>query len=140
MPVDIKTSGVHRIISVLRRLSRANDARLHRKVGRLVAKQHRSRFETKRSPAGVRWKAWSPEYKKTRSSGKSLLNDSGALKESIQQRMASQVLQVGSEVEYALPVNAARPFIGMSSQDENEVMDTIASHVQGLLSGGPGGR
>lgn len=71
-------------------------------VGAIAETQTRRRIsDEKTSPDGVRWPSWSESYAQTRPPGKSLLQDSGALLDSVAYYVEGDAVFVGEGVEYA---------------------------------------
>ena len=119
-------------------------------IGALVESQTRTRITSGegRGPDGEQWPAWSPNYAKTRKGGKGLLNGAGHLVDSIIHEANAGQAVIGSNLEYAAihqfggldtmaPGPAAvpaRPYLGLSQDDEEAVMAKIEAFVFGALS------
>ena len=80
----------------LRQLAEADTEQLLRDVGVSLESQTQERFETKRSPDGSRWPAWSPQYAAARPKRGSLLVLDGDLRSSITHEVSGDQLAVGS--------------------------------------------
>ncbi len=130
------------------RLSEVLDA-----VGALVASQTKRRIaEERTAPDGTPWQAWSIAYAKTRHGGHSLLRSEGDLEDSIQHLSGLDEVEVGTNLVYAAVhqfgdrKNAARlasflgvsqgahlggipprPFLGLSRENEEEILELIES-------------
>lgn len=117
-------------------------------VGALVASQTQRRIsEDKESPEGVTWPAWSRRYARTRHSGQSLLQGEGGLVESIQHLVyGAEAVEIGSNLVYAAthqfgdPARRvkgqtwsipARPYLGLSTDDLDELEALILDMVRG---------
>lgn len=97
--------------------------------------------EDKRAPDGTAWAAWSAAYAQTRHSGQSLLEDTGSLIDSINAFVDGNVAGWGTNLGYAekhqfgqggIP---ARPFLGISASDEQELLDITELWLDRLLAG-----
>lgn len=108
-----------------------------REIGDVVVEDIKQRITTtKKDPNEVAWAPWAPSTAKARqrkgNAALGLLNDSGALLQSITHKLTSNnKLQVGTALHYAAYLNdgtpkmPARPFIGVSDrarQGINEVL------------------
>lgn len=107
-------------------------------IGSQVVDQAQVRIaNTKRAPSDEPWKPWSPEYALTRHRGHSLLRDEGHLLESIQHIVSvggglGQV-DIGSNLDYAGPNQATRPYLGLSLQDAKDLEDEVRDWVGKLF-------
>lgn len=104
-----------------------------------VKGQTEARFKTKLDPEGQTWSPWKPSYAKTRKAGDSLLIDMSThregphLKDSIEIRFGRGVFEVGSDVEYAAPNQATRPFLGIGPADEPAITDAIRQEFEAMV-------
>ncbi len=123
----------------------------------LVGSTH-MRFITQTDPDGVAWRSLNPEYAKTKRNTR-ILTESGRLRNSINSRPSDHSVLVGTNTIYAAvhqfgavikPKNAshlffriggnlivkdsvtlpARPFLGISDQDEAMVSETVFDFVE----------
>lgn len=118
-------------------------------VGGRMASVAKGRIEeTKAGPDGTPWPAWSPKYAKGRRSGASLLFDEDNLRFDIHHVVEGNRLEVGSNIPYAgvhqhgskqatgrgggIP---ARPYLGMSAEDEADIVLLAQDFVSDLLEG-----
>lgn len=118
-------------------------------VGVLVEGQTRRRLATeKTSPDGEPWELRSPGYAQSLRPGTSILIRSGGMLDSIASEARGNEVSVGSDLVYAAihqfggtpdmaPGPAAvpaRPFLGVSDDNETEILDlinlAIAGHFQ----------
>lgn len=112
--------------------------------------QTRRRIESERaSPAGIRWKDWSPGYAKTRHGGQSLLQGRGDLLDSLTRFADRQGGGVGTNLKYARihqfggqagmrPGPAAipaRPYLGFSDDNLEEIRAVCNDYLDTLLGG-----
>lgn len=113
---------------------------LMRKLAFVGENQTRRRIEDERkSPSGEPWQRWSTAYAKTRHPGQRLLQSSGALLDSLTAFADDQVAGWGSKLEYAafdqfgsdsIP---ARPYLGLSEDNIEELLDIADAYVERLL-------
>jgi len=125
------------------------DPWLVEQIGEQQANSARKRIqETKREPAGKKWKPWSERYRKTvKNPNHSLLLKTGALRDSITYEVNSPAeVVVGSSLEYAgahlygtdnMP---ARPFLdtepGFSDpSDRRELRDLVREFIDRGFTG-----
>jgi phage gpG-like protein len=105
--------------SLSRLLSRINGFQtslLLDEIGGLIESQTRRRISTeKKDPNDAPWKPWSDSYKRTRKPKHSLLVASGSLRDSIDYILGDRKVVIGTNVNYAGYVQAARPFLGIGS-------------------------
>jgi phage virion morphogenesis protein len=103
-------------------------------------------FETKRSPLGFKWAAWSERYARTRGPHHSLLRRTGAFGDSLTHVVDGMSVLIGSNLVYAethlhgdpernIP---ARPFLDISGrwqdpEDRAEILDEVEAFLEGLL-------
>lgn len=107
-----------------------------------VESQTRRRIQSeRRSPEGLPWAAWSERYGKTRHGGHSLLQGEGDLLDSIQSLVTDNAGMVGSNLVYAAVHHhgsrkgsgrriPARPFLGLSPQNLDEVQGVVATWLE----------
>lgn len=122
-------------------MSRVSFTSLLEGVGAVVESQTRRRIQDeKRGPDGGLWQGWSDAYAESKhgagnhlphpsdhyeSQGHTLLSLSGALLDSIQGDVTFDELEVGSNLQYAKRQNEMRQFIGLSNDDNREVLGVI---------------
>ncbi|WP_028294284.1 phage virion morphogenesis protein [Oceanobacter kriegii] len=124
----------------LAKLNEQDQADLLEGIGALVESQtHRRIRDEKTGPDGTPWDGWSDGYRNTRHGGNSLLMGEGHLDDSIQYLIEGDQVSVGSNLIYAAihqlggtpdmaPGPAAipaRPFLGLSQDDEQDVADLM---------------
>ena len=100
--------------------------------------------KTKTAPDGAAWEPWSPSYARRRESHHSLLEDTGDLSKTITGTWGEQGAEIGSVFEYA-PYHQtgtsrggrdaipARPFLGISHEDENDITALVDEFVAGAM-------
>ncbi len=120
----------------------ANVDQIYIAAGALVESQTRRRIaQEKTTPDGTPWVAWSESYKKSRKRGQSLLMASGDLLDSIAWTISGEDIEVGSNLIYAAVhqhgsadgTTPARPFLGLSADNENELLELVTGMVAGSL-------
>ena len=140
--LDLVAYGLDRADAVIARLAREGDGELMEDISVLVENQTKERIDSeKASPSGQAWPEWSAEYAGSRHGGQSLLVASGNLLGSIASFASSGSAEVGSGLVYAAPHNFGsdeqgipqREFLGISSENEDEIRDLIVDRFEGLL-------
>jgi phage gpG-like protein len=126
--------GAERLERILDRLAKIGSRQLFQRMADLMVTRSKQRFITKRDPDDEPWDDWSDEYAATRPAAASLLMDSRKLRNSIEARVAGDVLQIGSEMDYAAAVQAKRPFFGVGRFDEEELLDLMEREVMGAFN------
>lgn len=108
-------------------------------IGAEVESQTRRRLEDKEgAPDGTPWAPWSERYAATRVENQSMLESSGALIDSIQWDVIGDDVQVGTDRIYgavhqfgfAKRKIPARPYLGLSTDNEQEVLDVMTDYLQ----------
>lgn len=109
-------------------------------VGEHLMLTHRDHFDEQRSPDGEPWQPLSPEYAKRKKKNKDkILRLNDILRDTLAYNIGNQSLEFGSNKEYAaiqhfggsadmsprLAAIPARPFLGLSKEDENEVIEIL---------------
>jgi phage virion morphogenesis protein len=141
MSVAIKVglTGIEPLKAKLRALSDPQYNELLQQIGGLVESQTRTRIQSeKQSPSGEAWKAWSEKYARTRHGGHSLLQNEGDLLDSIQWAVSGDSVEIGSNLVYAATHQhgrgaiPARPYLGLSDEDQVEIADVIDDWLKTL--------
>lgn len=111
-----------------------------RAIGGVLESSTRRRIaETKTAPGGRRWDDLSPETLKAKKGKGSILVEHGNLLGSITHQAAKDSVIVGSVMGYAVHLQEgtrhmpARPFLGLSSQDYQDIDDLLADWLEGLI-------
>lgn len=125
-------------------------------IGEMMVSSTLQRFEDEKGPDG---KAWKPSIRATPSegSGKKIkgrkggktLTDTARLRKSIEHRATGDEVMVGSNVAYArihqrggragrgLSVDLpARPYLGVSKQDAEDIREMVGDFLADALTGG----
>ena len=136
--------GLDEAVAKLMRLEAFDGAQLMDEAGAILESSTRGRFDTKLSPEGEAWVPWSEAYDNTRNHGAhSILVAGGWLRDSIQSYATGTQAEVGSNLVYAAihqfggdPEESnipARPYLGLSSEDEEDLHDLVGSYIEELL-------
>lgn len=136
---DVERSNA--LVRAQRRLGRITGAienDLGEALAELLEEQTRRRILTeKTAPDGRAWEAWKPEYARTRKSGNSLLVDSHDLEKSVKGSSSGKNVNVLADTIYAAVHQyghhfahngarvPARPYLGISAQNEIEIADRV---------------
>ena len=102
--IEISAGQLDALIARVSRASRAGVHELLDAVGQQQEDAARKRItDTKKTPGGTSWKAWSLDYAKTRGSQHSLLQGEGDLADSMTHQLdvGSAAVEVGSPMVYA---------------------------------------
>jgi hypothetical protein len=114
----VDSAPIERAVRGLERFG--DDVRRHciKKLAAAVKERTLDRLDdTKRSPDGNHWSAWSSDYAETRTSRHSLLISTGLLRRTVSVRSTATGIRIGSPRTYAAAVQAKRPFLGIGSAD-----------------------
>lgn len=147
--ITIEFPDLEELEARINRLAGIDFTQLLDDVGGRMASVAKGRIEeTKAGPDGTPWPAWSPKYAKGRRSGASLLFDEDNLRFDIHHVVEGNRVEVGSNIPYAgvhqhgskqatgrgggIP---ARPYLGMSAEDEADIVLLAQDFVSDLLEG-----
>ena len=141
---SFEAAGLEEAVARLIRLDGFNQDELMDDAGALLESSTRGRFDTKTAPDGSAWVPWSERYDNTRNHGvHSLLIEGGGLRDSIASYSTSTEAAVGSNMVYAAihnfggePVGSnipAREYLGISDEDERDLGDLVAAHIEELM-------
>lgn len=128
MKLTFQERGLKDVVARLHRVEVAFNSlgALKASLGRMLKRQTQDRIQfEKHDPAGQPWAAWSPSYAATRGPGDSLLMSSRRLLNGIKASVTQKGVAITSDQDYALAVNAARPFIGISDANNHEIEDFV---------------
>ena len=114
-----------------------------RDIGEAMLNSTRERFNTQTAPDGTPWKPLSPKYqqKKERNKDK-ILTLYGHLRGTLNYRVGPNEARIGTPLSYGgdhqfgLPRKRipARPFLGLSKSDEQELLDILNDHLSRAMS------
>ncbi len=110
-------------------------------IGRMLVESTQERLQkTKTSPDGAKWAPWSLATllgrQKKGNSALGLLFDSGSLSRSITYEVTENQVTVGARAKYASFLQdgtdkmPARPFVGISNEDERRIQDILTAHLE----------
>ncbi|MBT2131222.1 phage virion morphogenesis protein [Aliiroseovarius lamellibrachiae] len=141
--LSLTTPGLDEAIKRLSVLPGFEMAELADDAAAILESSTRARFETKEAPDGTPWADWSDDYAATRGSNHSLLINEGEMRDSIASYATGDEAAVGSnlvyfahqhfggeEIDSGIP---ARPVLGMSDQDEQDIYDLATGRLEELL-------
>jgi len=131
-------------IDALRRLASLDRTAIpaaHDDAGRQLQVIHQDRFDRETGPDGTPWVPLNPFYAKTKK-GKKILRESSALFTSLNWQVEGSTLLFGVDRVYAATHQfgrggiPARPFIGVSAEDADELAEIYLDHLRTLYIGG----
>lgn len=148
--VTITDDGsLRRMDQRIQRLAQLDLEELLEGIGAEAETQTRRRIqEEKRGPDGVEWPDWSENYAKSKhgqrghephpgelrsSGGHTLLQLDGGLLDSIQYEVFASEVRVGSNLVYAAPNQAQRPFLGLSPENEGDIEQLVKDFLEEVL-------
>lgn len=131
-------------------VSNENYKELLEGVGGIVESQSRRRIQDEKTgPDGSIWKEWSESYAASKhgaenhdphpgsrreSQGHTILSLTGGLLDSLQHALSfADEVEVGSNLVYARRQNADRPFLGLSGDNERDVLETVEDFLDELM-------
>lgn len=140
---SLTTEGLDAAIKRLSRLEGFQMAELTDDAGAILESSTRDRFDTKTAPDGAAWVPWSEDYDDTREDRHSLLVEEGDLRDSIASYSTGGEVHVGSNLIYAAHHQIggdeigsgipARPYLGISDEDEIDLADLVKGKLEELL-------
>lgn len=120
-----------------------------REIGEVLVESTKQRFEAGVGPDGKKWPLNSVLSTLLYKEGDRPLINEGTLMESIQYQITGKnELEIGTAMEYAAMQQfggtksefpslwgdiPARPFLGLSSDDETKILDILQDHLKGLF-------
>ena len=116
-------------------LTRRRFAQLMRRIGELMVRQTRQRFDTETDPDGVRW----ARRRSTFDSARPVLTLTGRLRRSIRFEATEDSVDIGTDVPYGryhqdgtrdLP---RRSFLGISPRDERQIRDLVEEFFEEIF-------
>ncbi|TMO98716.1 phage virion morphogenesis protein [Pseudoalteromonas sp. S3260] len=144
--IDISTEGATAVSDVLTQLVKNLDnlAPALGNVGEHLMLTHRDHFDEQRSPDGDPWQALSPDYAKSKKKNKDkILRLNDILRDTFAYNVGDESLEFGTNIEYGaihqfggtsdmiprLAAIPARPFLGLSADDETEVIEILSEFL-----------
>lgn len=121
-----------------------------REIGEVLTESTKQRFAATRSPDGSPWEANTPATLEYKRGNKPLAGETGVLADTINYKLiGNDTLAVGSPMEYAAMQQfggtkaefphlwgdiPARPFLGLSDDDEKEVLEIINDYLEDAIN------
>ncbi len=114
-----------------------------RDIGEALLNSTRERFATQQAPDGSPWAPLSPKTRRRKRRNKNkILTLEGDLKDLLRYQASDDQVELGSDRIYAAPQQLgdikrnipARPFLGLSNDDQTEVLEIIQDHLNRALS------
>ena len=144
--LDVDIAQLESVRRLLQGAERSIKPTLLREIGAELESSARQRIDSgdALAPDGTAWPEWSESYRTTRRGQHSLLLGEGNLMDSIQSSVDGRgFVEVGSNLTYAATHQfgddsrniPARPFLGISSNDEGLVLEIIESVVKSHTGG-----
>lgn len=104
-------------------------------IGEHLLSSHDDRFLAQVSPAGEPWAALDVAYAKSKRKresrgGDKILVLDGYLSSLLRYQVGDNELQFGSDRIYAARQQEDRPFLGVSSEDGQEILDILSDYFQ----------
>lgn len=150
--VSLNWGGLDRLVERGGKRLAAQRRNLLNAVGETLVSGTLERFENEEDPEGKKWepsgRAWEQGLKSRRGRMGKTLQDSGRLRSSIDYAVTQDGVLVGSNVEYArihqmggkagrgrkvtIP---ARPYLGISKEDREEVEALITDYMEDCFKG-----
>lgn len=145
--IQISSEGAQAVSDVLTQLVNNLDdlAPALGNVGEHLMLTHRDHFDQQRSPDGDPWQPLSPEYAKRKKKNKDkILRLNDILRDTFAYNVGDESLEFGTNMEYAaihqfggtsdmiprLAVIPARSFLGLSTDDEVEVIEVMSKFLK----------
>lgn len=142
---ELAVEGIGDVATRLQGLAEYEIADLAFDIGALLESSTKERIASeKSSPDGSPWPAWSEDYAASRGGHHSLLQGEGDLLDSIQNYSSGDEVRVGTPLvygaiqqlggaevgKYGLP---ARPYLGLSPDDEDEIRELVIGDIREVL-------
>jgi len=137
--VSIELKGEEQLTQAFNRLiSQSSDVSpAFRDIGEYLIESTQKRFQTQQSPSGESWQSLSAKTIKNKKRKDKILTESGTLADTLHYLLSGHHLEFGSNMEYAATHQfgredgniPAREFLGVSAEDENEILHIIRAHL-----------
>ena len=140
---DIPALNEH--LATLQQRLNGNLTPLMQAIGSVLEGSTRQRFADKQSPNGVAWAVLMPATVKAKNGRSNILVDSGDLIRSITFHATRDSVMVGTDIPYGKyhqtgtkkadgsTKMVARPWLGLSQQDQFDINDLIVGYLAGDL-------
>lgn len=141
--ITVDTSSWGPLQHRLQDLANLDTTTLMPRLGEYLKRSTKERFKTQTDPDGTAWQALQPRTLKHKKYNKDkVLTLRGQLRSKIgYQPLGKSAVQVGSPSIYAATHQfgrgaiPARPYLGLSSEDRNEIIDITLDWLQGRMRG-----
>lgn len=142
---DLSIDGIPGVTAHMQGLAEYQLSDLAFDIGALLESSTAERIASeKQSADGTPWPAWSADYAATRHGGHSLLMNEGELLNSIQNFSTGDEVRVGTPLIYGAlqheggaaigkPQFLARPFLGISADDEDEIRALVIGDLNEVM-------
>ena len=142
--ITISTAALDRALTHLEQAGR-NLSPAFKDIGEALINSTRERFEEGKGPDGTRWRDNRPVTLARKKGNKPLTGETGLLSTEIHYEADPRYVRVGSNKEYAAMQQfggkksefphlwgdiPARPFIGVSKANEEEILDIVLDHLK----------
>ena len=142
--ITISTAALDRALTHLEQAGR-NLSPAFKDIGEALINSTRERFEEGKGPDGTRWADNRPVTLARKKGNKPLTGETGLLSTEIHYEADPRYVRVGSNKEYAAMQQfggkksefphlwgdiPARPFVGVSKADEEEILAIVLDHLQ----------
>lgn len=142
--ITISTAALDRALTHLEQAGR-NLSPAFKDIGEALINSTRERFEEGKGPDGTRWADNRPVTLARKKGAKPLVGETGLLATEIHYEAGPTRVMVGSNKEYAAMQQfggkksefphlwgdiPARPFIGVSKANEEEILDIVLDHLK----------
>ena len=144
--IEVESAGLRRLEQRLAAIADAGARRslLESVAAEIETQTHRRIRAGGPAPDGAAWPEWSDLYAETRHGGQSLLFGEGDLDDSIQALVSADQAEVGTNLVYGAihqfggeevgrPGLRARPYLGLSSEDEADIEAIIDDWARSLV-------
>lgn len=125
-------------------VERMNDAEtMFADIGEYLLRSHDDRFEAQAAPDGTPWEPLSPRYRaRKRRNADKILQLEGNLRDLVYD-VSRDGLELGTNRIYGATQQfgrpeagiPARPFLGLSADDEAEIVEIVQDHLRDALEG-----
>ncbi len=141
--IQFTQRGLDHLQAVINRLQNPDFDPLLDAIGAMVLAQTEERIASEKTdPQGGAWAPLSPAYAARKRSGGGILELEGDLRDSLTFLVSGQSVEVGSNLVYAATHQfgrdeaniPARPFLGLSAENEEEINELIDTWVEGLTA------
>ncbi|MFA5688574.1 MAG: phage virion morphogenesis protein [Kiritimatiellales bacterium] len=141
--ITVTAEGMRHVQEVISRLANPDFNPLLDAIGAMVISQTKYRIRVeKTAPDGSPWADLSPAYKKRKPKGRGILELEGDLRDSLTHLVNGGSVEVGTNLVYAATHQwgapsrgiPARPYLGISAQNETEITEVIEKWISDQMS------